>query len=487
MKKLLMIILGVLVVFIFVLMFNTLTFTAKQEGAGTVDHVDVDSKAALSRLSQALQIPTISHQDSTKFDTSKIIEFHQFLEKNYPLVHQRLKREVINDYSLLYKWTGSDTSLKPVAILAHIDVVPIEPGTESKWKYDPFSGAVAEDYVWGRGALDMKSTLTAIMEAAEENLKQGFAPRRTLYFAFGHDEELGGPNGAKYIAAHLKSKGVQLDFTVDEGMPILNEQLSPIKRPTAIIAIAEKGYITLKITAKHKGGHSSMPPLKTTLGMLARAITALEDNQMPASYDGPAKLLFDYIGPEMPFVKKLLFANSWLFEGVIISQLEKIPFMNASLRTTTAPTIINGGVKENVLPSQAHALVNFRIRPGNTPDDVIAHAKKVIDNPAVEVAVHGRKGTFPSPVASVDAMGFKLIQKTIGETFKDTFVAPGLMIAGSDTKHYVAISDNNYRHYPIVFGPNDTKLIHGTNERIAATSYIKMIQYNARLLKNVSM
>jgi carboxypeptidase PM20D1 len=486
MKKLLMIILGVLVVLIFVLMFNTVTFTSKQGDSGTGDPIDVDSKAALSRLSQGLQIQTISHQDPTKLDTSKIIEFHQLLEKNYPLVHQKLEREVINDYSLLYKWPGSDPSLKPVAILAHIDVVPIELGTESKWKYDPFSGAVAEGYVWGRGALDMKSTLTAIMEAAEENLKQGFAPRRTIYFAFGHDEELGGPNGAKHIAEHLKSKGVRIDFTVDEGMPILNEQLSPIKRPTAIIAVAEKGSITLKITAKHKGGHSSMPPLKTTLGMLARAITALEDNQMPASYAGPAKLLFDYIGPEMPFVKKLLFANSWLFEGVIISQLEKITFMNASLRTTTAPTIIKGGVKENVLPSQAHALVNFRIRPGNTPDDVIAHAIKVIDNPAVEVAIHGRKGTFPSPVASVDAMGFKLIQKTIGETFKDTFVAPGLMIAGSDTKHYVAISDNNYRHYPIVFGPNDTKLIHGTNERIAVTSYIKMIQYNARLIKNVS-
>ncbi len=486
MKKLLMIILGVLVVLIFVLMFNTVTFTSKQVDSGTGDPIDVDSKAALSRLSQGLQIQTISYQDHTKLDTSKIIEFHQLLEKNYPLVHQKLEREVINDYSLLYKWPGSDPSLKPVAILAHIDVVPIEPGTESKWKYDPFSGAVAEGYVWGRGALDMKSTLTAIMEAAEENLKQGFAPRRTIYFAFGHDEELGGPNGAKHIAEHLKSKGVRIDFTVDEGMPILNEQLSPIKRPTAIIAVAEKGSITLKITAKGKGGHSSMPPLETTLGILARAITALEDNQMPASYAGPAKLLFDYIGPEMPFVKKLLFANSWLFEGVIISQLEKITFMNASLRTTTAPTIIKGGVKENVLPSQAHALVNFRIRPGNTPDDVIAHAKKVIDNPAVEVATHGGKGTFPSPVASVDAMGFKLIQKTIGETFKDTFVAPGLMIAGSDTKHYVAISDNNYRHYPIVFGPNDTKLIHGTNERISVTSYIKMIQYNARLIKNVS-
>jgi len=486
MKTLIKVVLAVIVIFIAVLIGKTMMFSSRQEVIGSVTPINIDSKAALMRLSQALQIPTISHQDLAKVDTARLVEFHKLLKSNYPLVHQKLELEVINDYSLLYKWPGSDVSLKPVVLMAHMDVVPIEPGTEANWEYAPFSGAIEKEYIWGRGALDMKSTLIAVIEAAEENLKRGLSPKRTIYLAFGHDEEIGGENGAKKIAAHLKEKGVQIEFTVDEGMPILDKKLSPAKRPTAIIGLAEKGYVTLKVTAKAKGGHSSMPPLKTTIGILAKAITALEQNQMPASYAGPAKLLFDYLGPEMPFVQKMLFANHWLFERVIVGQLEKVGTMNASLRTTTAPTMIRGGVKENVLPSQAHVLVNFRIRPGNTPDDVVSHAKNVINDPAVEISVHNGRGTMPSPVASVDAMGFKAIKKTISEVFKDTIVAPGLLVAGTDTKHYVAISDNCYRFFPIIFGPDDPKRIHGTNERIAVDNYIKMIQYNARLMENIS-
>jgi len=485
-KKIGIAVLGLIVVFIAVLMVNTMMFSTRQVNVAPIDPVGVDSQAAAARLSQALQIKTISHKDPAQDDLSRFIAFRDFLEENYPLAHQNLKQEVINDYSLLYTWTGSDPALKPVLLNAHMDVVPIEPGTESNWNYDAFSGAIEEGYIWGRGAIDMKSTLTAIMEAVEGNLEKGFSPKRTVYLSMGHDEELGGGKGAAQIAAHLKQKGIQLAYTIDEGMPILDETLSPVKQKTAIIGVAEKGYMTLKITAKAKGGHSSMPPLQTTLGILSRAIVALEDNQMQASYSGAAKLLFDYLGPEMPFVNKMLFANDWLFESIIVGQLEKIGVMNAALRTTTAPTVIEGGVKENVLPSQAHVLVNFRILPGNTPDDVLAHAKQVIDDPAVEVTAY-TAGRMPSPVASVEAPGFKLMQKTTGEVFKDTLVAPGLLIAGTDTKHFVGISDNSYRHYPIVLGAQDTSMIHGTNERIAVDAYVKMIQYFARLLENISL
>ena len=486
MKKLVLSVMGLIVVFIVVLIVNTMMFSTRQVNVDPITPAAVDSTAAASRLSQALQIKTISHKDPAQDDPSKFIEFREFLEKNFPLVHQNLKHEVINDYSLLYTWKGRDPSLKPILLNAHMDVVPIEPGTESNWNYDAFSGAIEDGYVWGRGALDMKSTLTAIMEAVEGNLKKGVTPKRTVYLSMGHDEELGGANGAGQIAAHLKSNGIRLEYTIDEGMPILDHTLSPVKQTTALIGVAEKGYMTLKITAETKGGHSSMPPLQTTLGILSKAIVALEENQMPASYSGAVKLLFDYLGPEMPFVQKMLFANDWFFESVIVGQLEKIGVMNASMRTTTAPTVIEGGVKENVLPSQAHVLVNFRILPGNTPDDVLAHARQVIDDPDVKITAH-TAGRMPSPVASVEAPGFKLMQKTTNEVFPDTLVAPGLMIAGTDTKHFVGISDNSYRHYPIVFGAQDTSMIHGTNERIAVDAYVKMIQYFARLFENISM
>ena len=279
-------------------------FTSKQDAVGSIQTIDVDKNAVLERLSQALQIPTVSHQDRAKIDTARYLEFHTFLEKNYPLVHQKLERRVINNYSLLYKWQGNDPGLKPVVFMAHIDVVPIEPGTDSKWTYGAFSGKVADGFVWGRGALDMKSTLTSEIEAVEELLKQDYVPKRTIYLAFGHDEEIGGENGAKKIANFLQKHNVQIDFTVDEGMLILNEKLSPAKRPTAIIGLAEKGYITLKLTAHAKGGHSSMPPSKTTIGILAKAIVRMEQNQMPANFAGPVEQLFEYLGPEMPLIQK---------------------------------------------------------------------------------------------------------------------------------------------------------------------------------------
>ena len=486
MKKIIAAVFGLVVIFLVILGVNTAMFTSKQDAVGSIQTIDVDKNAVLERLSQALQIPTVSHQDRAKIDTARYLEFHTFLEKNYPLVHQKLERRVINNYSLLYKWQGNDPGLKPVVFMAHIDVVPIEPGTDSKWTYGAFSGKVADGFVWGRGAIDMKSTLISEIEAVEELLKQDYVPKRTIYLAFGHDEEIGGENGAKKIANFLQKHNVQIDFTVDEGMLILNEKLSPAKRPTAIIGLAEKGYITLKLTAHAKGGHSSMPPSKTTIGILANAIVRMEQNQMPANFAGPVEQLFEYLGPEMPLIQKVLFANRWLFKSVIVSQLEKIGSMNAMLRTTTAPTMLSGGVKENVLPSQAYVLINFRILPGNTPDDVVAHAKKVIADSAVEVSIYRGRRFSPSPVSATDNGGFKAIKQTVREIFKDTLVAPGLVIAGTDTKHFTGISDNNYRFFPLIVGPADLKRIHGTNERIAVDNYVKMIQFYTRLIQNIS-
>ena len=486
MKKLLLSLLGLIIIFVIVLSVKTAMFTSRQEKVSAIKPVAVDKNVVALHLSEALKIPTISHQDRSKMDTKQYLKFHKFLEEKFPLVHRKLEREVINDYSLLFKWQGSDSTIKPVVFMAHIDVVPIEPGTESKWTHDAFSGAIADGFIWGRGAVDMKSTLVAEMEAVEGLLKEGFQPKRTYYFALGHDEEIGGDEGGKAIASHLKSKGVTFDFTIDEGMVILDETLSPAKRPTAVIGIAEKGYMTLKLTASGKGGHSSGPSLKTTLGTLAKAIISMEQNQMPASISGAAEKMFEYIGPEMPLLQKVLFANRWVFDSVIINQLENIPSMNAMLRTTTAPTMISGGVKENVLPTKAHVLINFRILPGDKPEDIIAHAKKVIDDPAVEVSIYKDLSTTPSPVSSVEATGFKVMKRTVSEVFSDTLVAPGLLVAGTDTKYYVGIAENSYRFMPVVLGQSDIGRIHGTDERISVDNYVKMIQFHTRLMQNIS-
>ena len=256
MKKLLTLFLALIVVFVLVLLTKTMMFSSRQMDVAAVTPAVVEPKAATARLTQALQFKTISHKDPEKFDPAMFLGFHDFLERSYPLVHQKLERQVINRYSLLYKWQGTDTSLKPVLLNAHMDVVPIEPGTEADWKYDPFHGVVEEGYIWGRDAIDMKSTLTAIMEAVERRLEKGHSPHRTIYLSFGHDEELGGDNGAKNIAAYLRIKAgkskagrgtytkrrpfVHMKFNGIEGaFPVV---MNDVDMVTAI----KKGYLTVE-------------------------------------------------------------------------------------------------------------------------------------------------------------------------------------------------------------------------------------------------
>lgn len=486
MKKTGLIAVGMLSIFIVILVGNTMRFSSKQLNIESAELEELDSERLASRLSDAIQIKTISHQDPSKMDVGPFIAFHALLERSYPVMHKTLEKKIVNTYSLLYKWPGKNPALKPIAFLAHYDVVPVESGTEKHWTFEPFSGEISQGFVWGRGTLDMKGTLMAIMESVEKLIGTGFSPDRTIYLAFGHDEEVGGVNGAGQIVTYLKKQGIQFLFTLDEGMVVLNPQLSPSKKNLAIIGIAEKGSVTLKITAKGAGGHSSMPGITTTLGILGRAVVRLEENQMQPTLAGPVGDFFDYIGPDMPFLQKLLFANQWAFKPLILSVLGKSKTTNAMIRTTTAPTMIQGGAKENVLPGAAHLIVNFRVLPGDTVQAVVAHAKKAIHDDRIEIEMANNRFSEPSSVSDITSDSFFDIKKTIGQIFPDTAIAPGLVLAGTDSKHYRGISENRYRFVPFILGPEDTSRIHGTDERVSVQGYTRAIQFYIQLMKNTA-
>jgi carboxypeptidase PM20D1 len=237
------------------------------------------------RLAQALRFATISHEDPAQVDRAPFRELHRFLEESFPQVHHSLKREVIEEYSLLYTWQGTDASLAPALFAGHIDVVPVESGTETEWQYPPFEGCVEEGYIWGRGALDDKVAVLGLLEAAEALLARGFQPHRTIYLAFGHDEEVGGTYGAKRIAALLQQRGVRLEFALDEGLAVTEGIIPKVSKPVAMVGIAEKGYLCLELSAESRGGHSSMPPSETAIGILSAAITRLERHPMPPRRD----------------------------------------------------------------------------------------------------------------------------------------------------------------------------------------------------------
>ena len=351
---------AVVLTLLLVLVFNTLKFNREAvEISPLFDNTEINKQAVAERLSQAIQFETISYMNPAERNPEVFKGFHKFLATSYPQLHANLELEMVNELSLLYRWKGSDASLKPILFMAHQDVVPVDVETIDRWAYEPFSGAINEGIIWGRGAIDIKSGIMGVLEAVEYLLTKGFAPKRDIYLAFGHDEEIGGNQGAAKISKLLKDRNLDFKFILDEGGSIVGGGVIPgVDSPVALIGIAEKGYVSLELVATAVGGHSSMPPKNSALGVIAKALVALEENPFPSNMTYSSKL-FESIGPIMGGSQKLVFANMWLTEPLVEKILSRSKTTNATIRTTTAVTMAKGSSKDNILPSEASAIVNF--------------------------------------------------------------------------------------------------------------------------------
>ncbi|MGC8738886.1 MAG: M20 family peptidase [Candidatus Hydrogenedens sp.] len=438
------------------------------------------------RLAKALTFKTISYQEEQNNNWDEYKNFIHYLEETFPQVHSTLKKDIVNKYSLLFTWEGKKPSLPPALFLAHYDVVPVEEGTENQWKYPPFGGIVAEEYIWGRGAIDMKCNVIALLESVNYWIQQGYQPERTLLFAFGHDEEVGGRNGAQKIAEFLKERGISPEFSLDEGMAI-NEGIIPgINGPVALIGIAEKGYLSLQLSVSTQGGHSSAPSAESSIGILASAICKIEQNRMPAKLVGPIRWMFEDLSPYMNFPMRMVCSNLWLFDRLMTHVFARIPSANSAIRTTFAPTLFHAGEKENVLPTNAYAVVNIRMLPGDTTEKVTDYTRKVVNDKRIEIKQFSPEKTDEaSPISDRNAEGYKTIVKTIHEVWGDIPVASALTLAGTDSVNYVGVVKNLYRFQPFKFTKEDIKLIHATNERLHIDNYMNGIEFFIRLLKNV--
>ncbi len=469
-----------LLAILLIVIYNTIRFSSKQIKVEEIPQVAVDAGAS-GRLAAAVQIPTVSYH--THIDTAAFVQFHQYLDQTFPSVKKELKKTSINDYSLVYKWAGKKSILKPILYMAHIDVVPIEKNSREAWTDEPFSGAIKEGYIYGRGVLDDKFSLIGILEAIEQLIKEGYRPERTIYLAFGHDEEVGGRNGAKAIAQHFKKKHIEFEYILDEGSLIMENAMPGMDNPIGLIGIAEKGAVTLHLTSNTSGGHSSMPPQQTAIGVLSKAIAKLEAHPMPASFDGPTGKLLDYAGPETNILMRAVLSNRWLFGGLLKKQFSKKPTTNATIRTTTAVTLINGGIQNNVLPTQASATINFRIRPGDTIEDVENYVKKMVNDDRISIKTD-QNSRNSSKISDDKAFGFQVIQRTLQETFPDVVVAPSLVVGGTDSRHYQAVTENTYRLMPVQVNAKELEGFHGINERLSEKNYHQAIRFYYRLIKN---
>ena len=475
-------ILGVLFILIAVMALNTWVKKPAKKQDFVPPKSDIDEAKASQHLSGMIKHKTVTSGTMEGFDEKAFLGLHKYLEKTYPLVHKTLEKQVVNKYSLIYKWKGSGSEKKPILLMAHQDVVPVEQSTLSEWEHEPFSGEVADGYVWGRGALDMKGQLCQIFEGIESLLEKGYEPQRDVYIALGHDEESMGIFGAGECVKTFKEMGISFDFVLDEGGVLMDGKIMGIDANVAAIGICEKGYADIRLTVDAKGGHASRPPKETAVGTLARAITALEKHQMHSGMNTALKGMLDAVGGYMKFPLNVIASNLWITKPLLIKGLAAGSTGAAMVRTTMAPTMLSGSGASNVLAARATAVVNCRIAPGDSVADVAAHFKKVINNDDVKVEVI--MGYEPSKVSSIDSEGYEAVYKTAAEMFGDFVLTPYLMVAATDSRRYGEIADNVYLFQPTRSVMEDLATIHAAGERISTQSLAEGAEFFARLVKN---
>lgn len=478
-KKVFAGLLAFLVLIAGVLLYRTFSTPGRQVSV-TTSPLPALPEEAVIHLQKAIRCPTISYGDTTQWEAAPFAALRAHLEASYPLVHQHLKREIISGYSYLYTWTGKNTQLAPYIFMAHQDVVPVEANTLHLWSAPPFDGTVQRDTIFGRGAIDNKCNLISIFEAAERLLQQGFQPARTLYFVFGQDEEIGGQKGAIPIAKILEERGVKADLLIDEGGIITEKRLPEVGKPVALIGTAEKGYLSLSFSVTKKGGHSSMPETETAVDILMQALTRLHDHPFPPRFVTATEGFLDYLGPEMPFIQRMAFANRWLLESLVVRGMDAAPASRAMLRTTGVTTIVEAGVKDNVVPTVATAVANFRLLPGDSVKAVLQKVKAVIGDNRVEVSIKGNVYNEATSAPEADGPGFQKVAQIVRQTYSDVVVAPFLLIAATDSRHFSRVSDHIVKFSPVV----DPVGFHTYNEQVSVRSFQHSIWFFEQLMRS---
>ncbi len=458
---------------------RTYLFERSRGAVEKIEGLPVDSQQVAEHLAAVVRCQTVPLDETGTPDPQAFQQLHQMLEVTYPLVHKKLKREVINGYSLLYTWQGSRADLEPVMLMAHQDVVSANP---SDWTHPPFAGEIADGFIWGRGTLDIKNQLIGIMEAAEALLQQGYRPERTILFGLGHDEETGGVNGCKVLGQQLKARNVHLAGIVDEGGGIMAGLAAGVRGQIALVGVSEKGYLTVEFTVNGQPGHSSTPPPQTAIGILARALSRLEAHPMRV-YLNRLRPMYHGIGHAAPLHIQVAFANTWLFGWLLKRWLVPLPEMNASMRTTTALTIINGGVEDNTIPGEVKAIVNFRLLPGDTIAEVLWHVKKVIKDERVKFKPVEGKFNEALPISPQTGPAYDSLAYVIRQVFDNPPVAPYTMLGGTDCQHFVPVCDNIYRFTSLVMDESFMGLEHGIDERIPIEGMAGMVKFYGQLMQ----
>lgn len=467
---------------ILIIVIKTLLFKRQIPSIEKTISSSPDADNAAKHLSEIIRFETVSHADSAKTNWDEFRKLHAWMEETYPGIHRKLEKKVISDYTLIYHWKGSDPALKPVLYTAHQDVVPT--GDAEKWLHGPFSGDICDDgYLWGRGSLDMKNQMIAVLETIEFQIQQGYTPKRGIYLCFGHDEEVGGRMGAAKAAEYFKNQGISFSFLIDEGGAVTENMISGLKKPFAAVGVGEKGYLDIELSCTQKGGHSSTPPKETALGLIAKSITKLERRQFPLRLTKVPRAMFRNLGPFMPGHFRIVLANLWLFKPLFLLLMAGKGASNAMIRTTTAPTMALGSQAPNVLASRAAATINLRLLTGTNSNQAVERIRRVIGDKRIELKT--LLVNEPSKISPMDTAQFRMLSETILQVFPDSIVSPYLMLGGTDAIKYQDICENIFRFSPIHVHSSELDRIHSYNERISLKNIENAVIFFSQLFVNI--
>ncbi len=472
------VILFLIVVFLAVLLIRTAAFKPKSQSFSDETQIIFDKDAATHALSQLVRCKTVSYYDKDNEDDNEFEKLYALLPKLYPQVFKVAEFTELPERALLFKWSGK-SSEKPTVLMAHFDVVP---ANEDAWEKPPFDAVIEDGVMWGRGTLDTKVTFNGILTAANTLISEGFVPENDIYMAFSGGEEVNG-EGALNIVKWFEQQGITPELVLDEGGAVVENVFPGVKAPCGLIGIAEKGMLNLEFSVKSQGGHASAPKPHTPIGILSSACVSVEGTPFQMHITRPVAEMFDTLGRHSSFLYRLIFANLWLFGGVLNMIAKKSGGeMNALLRTTVAFTQSSGSTAPNVIPPKASLVANLRLNPEDSISSAVQYIKRTVNNDDVELKVLG--GMEPSRVSEIDCEAYRRVEKAVGNTWKGAIVSPYLMVQCSDCRLYGRISNHVYRFSAMAMTNEERSTIHGNNERIKIENIGKAVEFFIRVIKN---
>ncbi len=444
---------------------------------------EINREKIASDMSAMIQCQTVSNKDAAKENEAEFQKFKTVLRERFPLIHVHCHYHELGRRGLLYHWAAPATtaSAKPRIFMSHYDVVPVE---SAAWSRNPFGGELINDEIWGRGTLDTKGTLLGIMEAAEMLLASGYTPKQDLYFAFSGDEEIFGPS-APAIVDYFAEAGIEPEMVLDEGGAVVEKPLPGVYKDAAVVGIAEKGIANIRVAMHSTGGHASTPPRHSTATRLAQAILKLEKVGFKPHLTFPVEQMLLALAKEGRFGLRLVAANLWFFKPLLFFAAKRMGGeLSALLRTTIAVTQLEGSEAINVMPPEVACGLNLRILPGESRASALERVKEIVADMHADVSIIGGEGfgSEPSRISNLEGAAWENLQSAIRATWPDTTVAPYLMLAGSDSRHYGRISDKVYRFSAMKLSKAERSLIHSHDERVPLDTLCRCVAFYWRLM-----